>query len=128
MPNVVFIYRIQNIDITYYGKYISDYFSDDVDLVEEEIFPFLLQHINEYRNKNNLESIKKEQLKIGIITLNINNVFWYSYKKDKDFFDFYYNNQENKNEVYICGETIDVKHNYYLSDDDTISDDNTSDN
>lgn len=50
MPFITFIYKVGK-KKTYYGKYCSDYISDDHDGLDNEVKYILLSGINEYRKK-----------------------------------------------------------------------------
>lgn len=90
----------------YYGKFTSAYFSDDNDLIKFEILPILFESLNNYNKQNNLELIKKGDLKIGIIGIETNNYYYYSSKREMECFDFYYLGCGNNGTSYVNGHKI----------------------
>jgi len=51
MPFITFIYRIENTEKIFYGKYICDSVSDNYEGLDIEIKPVVINGINEYRNQ-----------------------------------------------------------------------------
>lgn len=90
----------------YYGKFTSDYFSLDDDLIKNEILPILFESLNNYNKQNNLELIKRCDLKIGIIGIESNNYYYYSSKRELGCFDFYYLGCNNTGTSYVNGHKI----------------------
>ena len=104
MPFITFIYKIGSNNKTYYGKYITDYISDDHEGLDLVIKPYLLDGINKYRKQNNLKKLKNKII-IGIMSLSIDNVIPIdSTNGEIKCFDFYC---ENYN--YVCDTFINGK-------------------
>jgi hypothetical protein len=103
MPFITFIYKIGNEPNTYFGKYCSDYISDDHDGLDNEVKYSLKKALNKYREKNNIPKITDE-LKIGVLSFSSSNIIpTFSSNKEIKCFDFY-NDYDNK--TYINGTEI----------------------
>jgi hypothetical protein len=105
MPFITFIYRIGHNNKVFYGKYVSDYISDDHDGLDNEIKDIVICGINEYRKKMGL--IKKK-IFIGILSLCAHEYIpTYSSDAEIKCFDFYHKKNTLKNdETYINGKLI----------------------
>jgi len=90
----------------YYGKFTTNYISDDSDFIKYEILPKLLESLNNYNKQNNLELIKKGDIKIGIISIETSFYFCYSSKRELGCFDFYYLGCGNNGTSYVNGHKI----------------------
>jgi len=90
MINIVFIYRIKNIDKTHYGKYITHYISDDHDGLDDEIHSSLLFYLNKYRKQQNLIELENDDITVGIISCSLNDSLNYTTDNEIKCFDFYY--------------------------------------
>lgn len=55
MPFITFIYKIGKTNKTYYGKYCSDYISDDHNGLDIEVKYDLVKGLNEFRKQNNMK-------------------------------------------------------------------------
>jgi hypothetical protein len=107
MPSVTFLYRIGSNPKVYYGKYVSNYISDDHEGLDKEVLPDLLNGINLYRQQKSLQPLKKNQVKVGILSCSTNNNFLdYSSRKEIDFFGFYYECYKNVRSIYINGKQV----------------------
>ena len=104
---ITFIYRIENNPKTYFGKYNTDYISDDHEGLDKEVLPDLLNGINIYREQKNLQQLKKNQVKVGILSCSTNsNYLNYSTKKEIDLFGFYCTSYKHIKKFYINGKQI----------------------
>jgi len=104
---VTFLYRIGANPKVYYGKYVRDYISDDHEGLDNEIFPYLQNGINIYRQQKNLQPLKEKQLKIGILSCSTNrNYLNYSSNKEINLFGFYYTCYKDIEKIYINGKQI----------------------
>jgi hypothetical protein len=106
MPFITFIYKLAKNQRCFYGKYMTDYISDDHEGLDREIRPYVIKGINKYREKRNLQPIKK--VHIGILSFVCNKIIpTYSTKKEKDCFDFYYIERDHTNNynetIYVNG-------------------------
>jgi hypothetical protein len=102
MPFITFIYKVGKNPKTYYGKYCSDYISDDHEGLDNEVKYILKQILNQYRNQNNKKIISK--LMIGILSFSSNeDTPTYSTNNEIKCFDFYKNYDEK---IYINGKLI----------------------
>lgn len=102
MPFITFIYKVGKNQKTYYGKYCSDYISDDHDGLDNEVKYILKQSLNQYRTQNNQKIISK--LIIGILSFSSNECTpTYSTNNEIECFDFYKNYDE---QIYINGKLI----------------------
>ena len=103
MSFITFIYKVGKNDKTYYGKYCVDYVSDDHDGLDNEVKDILINGLNEYRKKNNIEKLKSN-IMIGILSFSSNDIVpTYSTDNEIKCFDFYYNYDNN---IYINGKLI----------------------
>ena len=107
MPYITFIYRID--DKVYYGKYYKNYiYNSEMDNLVDEIKPCIVKGINKYRKLNNLSNLKKNKIKIGILSSSMdqNNTLEYlninTIDKEIKCFDFHY----NENKTYINGKLL----------------------
>lgn len=90
MPFITFIYRVGKNENIYYGKYVSDYVSDDNEGLDEEIKPFILEGVNKYRKQRNFPLLKKNKLMVGIMSFSRDEyVPTYSSEAEIDCFHFY---------------------------------------
>ena len=107
MPSVSFLYRIGANQKVFYGKYVCDYISDDHEGLDNEVLPDLLNGINIYRQQKNLQPLKKNQVKVGILSCSTNsNYLNYSTKKEIDLFGFYCTSYKDIKKFYINGKQI----------------------
>lgn len=106
MVTITFIYKINNINKTFYGKYISDYMSDDHEGLDIEMKYTLLGCINKYRETKNIKKLKNKNLSIGILSCSTNDNYLDYYSPNEiECFDFYY--KEFKDiQVYINGKKL----------------------
>lgn len=103
MSFITFIYRIGNNPKTYYGKYNTNYISDDHNGLDSEVKHVLKKGINDYRIKNNMQKIKSK-IMIGILSLSSDKIIPItSTKNEIKCFNFYYT---YVNKVYINGKLI----------------------
>jgi len=113
---ITFIFKLTNYpDKTFYGKYCTDYISDDHEGLDEEIKPYLLKGISEYQkleqNPPLFPEEIKEQLHIGIISVSEHKyISIHSTDKERDCFDFYCKkftiNHKKSLTMYVCGKLI----------------------
>ena len=106
MVTITFIYKIKNVNKTFYGKYIADNMSDDHEGLDVEMNSILLGYINEYRESKNLKKLKNKNLSVGVLSCitNDNYLDYYSSGEIKCF-DFYYQKFKDT-QVYINGKKI----------------------
>ena len=101
MPFITFIYKVTN--KTYYGKYCFDYISDDHEGLDTIVQNVLLQGLNEYRKKKNIQALKSSVM-VGILSFSSNDTIpTYSTENEIKCFDFYY---ENYDKIYVNGKLI----------------------
>ena len=88
---ITFIFKMN--DITYHGKYYTDYISPDHKGLDDEIRPYLLKGILEYQKKEILPKLKKEvidNVQICIMSLcNEKYISLHSTNEEKNCFDFH---------------------------------------
>jgi hypothetical protein len=105
MPFITFIYKIGK--HTYYGKYISDYVSDDHEGLDIEIKDYLVSGINKYRVINN-KPVIKEEIFIGILSFSSHQYIpVFSSENEKKCFDFYAENFKYNCKIYVNGNLIE---------------------
>jgi hypothetical protein len=103
MTFITFIYKIGKNNKTYYGKYCTDYISDDHEGLDIEVEHILIKGINEYRKKINIKKLKQKII-IGIMSYSSNNFIpTDSSTKEIKCFDFYHDYDKN---IYINGKII----------------------
>jgi len=106
MPFITFIYKVGKNYKTYYGKYCFDYISDDHEGLDNEVKNILIKGLNKYRKKNNIQKLKTKII-IGILSFSSNDIIPdYSTDNEINCFDFYYNNYNYDNKIYINGKLI----------------------
>lgn len=105
MVTITFIYKIKNIDKTFYGKYVANYISDDDDGLDIEIKNVLLKSINKYRNAKNINHLKSKNLTVGLLSCSKDHHLDYFSNREIKCFDFYYKNLKNT-EIYFNGKKI----------------------
>jgi hypothetical protein len=103
MPFITFIYRVGKNRRTYYGKYCSDYISDDHDGLDREIRHVLLRGLNAYRHSRQLRKLNTF-VHIGVLSFSSDNITPV-YSSDKEFscFDFYC---DYDNKIYVNGRPV----------------------
>ncbi len=105
MPFITFIYKVGKNPKTYYGKYCTDYISDDHEGLDEEIKYILQKGILEYKRQKNPNISKlNTKITIGVLSLSIyHTIPTFSTEKEIPCFDFYY---DDKRKLYINGKMI----------------------
>ena len=100
---ITFIYKIGKNNKKYYGKYLSDYISDDHEGLDNEVKYILEKGLNEYREKNNIKKLKGK-INIGVLSFSSNDVVpTYSTENEIKCFDFYC---DYENKIFINGKLI----------------------
>jgi hypothetical protein len=105
MPFITFIYRVGKNKKTYYGKYCSDYISDDHDGLDTEVKYSLLRGLTKYKEQSN-EKENEEEMKVivGVLSFSSNKFIpTYSSENEIECFDFYH---DYDNKIYINGKNI----------------------
>ena len=89
---ITFIFKLPNKpDQTLYGKYYTDYISDDHEGLDKEIKPYLLKGINKFQKLNLSPEVKN--VHIGIISVSDHNyISIHSTDEEIKCFDFYCKN------------------------------------
>lgn len=107
MSFITFFYKINKDDRRYYGKFYTDYFSDDHEGLDEEVRPSLERGLKEYYMQENLSALT-EPIQIGVIALGCHEYIpTYSSKREKDCFDFYCEMyRDNKSHLFINGKKV----------------------
>ena len=103
MPFISFIYKVGNNKKTYYGKYCTDYISDDHEGLDNEVKYILKRGLNTYRKNNNIPKLKSN-IMIGILSFSSNDIIpTYSSDNEIKCFDFYC---DYDNKIYINGNLL----------------------
>jgi hypothetical protein len=106
MPFITFIYRIENTEKIFYGKYVCDDVSNNHEGIDIEIKPIVINGINEYRNQKGLNKLDKKVF-LGILSFSENrHTYIYSSDEEIKCFDFYYINCYDTSKTYINGKFI----------------------
>lgn len=106
MVTITFIYKIKNVNKTFYGKYITDYMSDDHEGLDNEIKNDVLDSINVFRASKNMKKLKYKNLLIGVLSCITNDNYLDYYSSDEiKCFDFYYK-KFKETQIYINGKKI----------------------
>jgi len=107
MITITFIYKIGRHPKTFYGKYITDYISDEHNGLDMEILPVLIASINLFRNYKKLPRLKTIP-QIGIMSCSDeNNYLNYTSSNERNCFDFYYLKfEKNPPYIYVNGNVI----------------------
>ena len=108
MPFISFIYRIGRNEKTYYGKYVTDYVSNNHEGLDIEVKMSLLHGLNEYRKQRGLGPLKAKSLHVGVISFS-NDKYIHTYSTDNEIkcFDFYMIAHDYKAKSYINGQLIE---------------------
>lgn len=106
MPFITFIYKIENTEKIFYGKYVCDDVSDNYEGLDIEIKTKIIYGINEFRNQKGLDILEKK-LCIGILSFSSDR-YTYIYSSDEEIkcFDFYYIDCCDESKTYINGKFI----------------------
>jgi hypothetical protein len=67
MPFITFIYKVGKSKKTYYGKYCSDYISDDHEGLDTEVKYSLLKGLQKYKEQPNEEKNAKSKKEMKVI-------------------------------------------------------------
>lgn len=88
---ITFIFKLPNKPSqTLYGKYYTDYISDDHEGLDKEIKPYLLKGINDFQNSKLSSEVEVENVYIGIISVSDHNyISIHSTDEEIKCFDFY---------------------------------------
>ena len=106
MPFITFIYKVGKTHKTYYGKYCFDYISDDHEGLDTIVQNILIKGLNDYRRKKNIPELKSN-IMIGILSFSSDNIIpTDSTENEIKCFDFYYDNDDKINKIYINGKLI----------------------
>ena len=103
---ISFIYRIGNQNKTYFGKYVTEYISDDHNGLDTEVEYELRYALNEYNKMQKLPELdKKIKITIGIISFSSNEYIpTHSTNGEIHCFNFY---RTYKNELFVNGKKIE---------------------
>jgi hypothetical protein len=121
MPFISFIYRVGKSKKTYYGKYCSDYISDDHEGLDTEVKYSLLKGLKKYneeknqaKNEANNEENKEEKIEkpkkdikvtVGVLSFSSSkHIPTYSSENEMKCFDFYHDYDAK---IYINGKKIE---------------------
>lgn len=102
MPSITFIYKIGNVPRVYYGKYVSDYISDDHEGLDLQVVNSLVKTINNYRSAREYRLFKHQEVKVGVIGLTSQDVNDYCTLREIKTFDFYH----LYDKVYLNGRVV----------------------
>ena len=87
MPFITFFYRLKNDNTKYYGKFVSNYISDDHDGLDREMKSIVVYGINLL----NLMTINVDDVSLGILSFSDHSYIpTYSSDDEIEMFDFYY--------------------------------------
>ena len=96
MAFITFMYQLKGQkrrgdDSIFYGKYVSDYLSDDHEGLDKEAKDVLVRGLNLYRKQKNHKPLSKKDVEVGVIGFSSGDgrVPSYSSAKETKFFDFY---------------------------------------
>jgi hypothetical protein len=103
MTFITFIYRIKNSKKTFYGKFITDYVSDDHEGLDLEVKRYLISGINAYRKQKNQNALTESQIFIGIMSFSSSSYIpLFSSDEEVKCFDCYVvQNPGIKTDIYI---------------------------
>ena len=87
MPFITFIYKVGKSKKTYYGKYCSDYISDDHEGLDTEVKYSLLKGLKKYKEQHNEEknekSKKEMKVIVGVYLFHRTNIFPHIHPRTK---------------------------------------------
>ena len=105
MPFITFFYKLKDSPQKYWGKYVSNYISDDHDGLDREIKSTVVHGINLYNKLLKIEEITFANVFIGILSYSDNaQIPTYSSDDEIEMFDFYYDNSEGystRTKIYV---------------------------
>jgi hypothetical protein len=109
MSFITFIYKIDGDTNIYYGKYITDYISDDHEGLDIEVKTILIPELNNFRKNNNLSELDDESIIVGILGFCTDNyVPTYSTDHEMKAFNFYSIYRNYNYQTYINGNLVDL--------------------
>lgn len=107
MTFITFIYRIGNNPTPYFGKYVTDYVSDDHNGLDVEVKYILVDGLNQYREKRGFPKMDIRAVKIGILSFSRDEYIpVYSTKKEIQCFDFYAEAYDCARKIYVNGKLL----------------------
>ncbi len=114
MPFITFIYKVGKSKKIYYGKYCSDYISDDHEGLDTEVKYSLLKGLKKYKDKNetkneakNENQTPKKDIKVIVGVLSFSShkfIPTYSSENEMKCFDYYHDYDDK---IYINGKKIE---------------------
>ena len=110
MSFITFIYRINNDPKIYYGKYVTDYISQDHEGFDLIVKNNLIDGLTAYRIKNKLSDVEynDSNIKVGVMSCTYDNYIPSYSSNDEIFcFDFYEIKLNYNTKTYINGELIE---------------------
>jgi hypothetical protein len=108
---MTFIYRIKNSKKTFYGKFITDYVSDDHEGLDIEMKHYLITGINAYRKQKNRKALTESQISIGVMSFSSSShIPLFSSNEEVKCFDYYseQNTDKGTHEIYINGKLMET--------------------
>ena len=98
MPFITFFYRLKNDNTKYYGKFVSNYISDDHDGLDREMKSIVVYGINLL----NLMTITVVDVSLGILSFSDHSYIpTYSSDDEIEMFDFYYDDCSTMEKIKI---------------------------
>lgn len=107
MPFITFIYKIGEMtEKIYYGKYCTNYISDDHEGLDIDVKYSLIRGLNEYNKQNNICLKINEKIIVGILSFSSDNTIpTYSSNDEIQCFDFY---RDYEKKIYINSKLINL--------------------
>ncbi len=110
MSFITFIYRINNDPKIYYGKYVSDYISQNHEGFDLIVKNKLIDGLNAYRIKNKLSDVEynDSNIKVGVMSCTYDNYIpCYSTDSEIECFDFYEIHHYFQKKTYVNGKLVE---------------------
>ena len=101
MPFITFFYRLKNDNTKYYGKFVSNYISDDHDGLDREMKSIVVYGIN-LLTMNMTINITMDDVSLGILSFSDHSYIpTYSSDDEIEMFDFYYDDCSTMEKIKI---------------------------
>lgn len=106
MATIAFIYRLHNQSKAFYGKIHLRSVSDEHKGLDNVVRGVLFEGINTYRSTKKLAPItEKSQLQVGVLSM-LNHHTDHCSEEERNCFDFYATEQDDKMTYYVNGREI----------------------
>lgn len=107
MTFITFIYKIGNNPTAYFGKYVTDYVSDDHNGLDTEVKYDLLDGLNQYRKQKGYPKLDWHSIKIGVLGFAEGRYIpTHSSRPEFKCFDIYIDAYDSYKKIYVNGKLL----------------------